>query len=132
MIEVVAALIMAGGSFLICQRPAHKQRGLLWEFPGGKLEAGESPQEALVRECQEELGVTLAVGPLYLRVAHRYPDIHIALSLYQAQILNGSPSLREHADLRWIRASQVDDYPFCPADVPILQRLKAEGLPRTT
>ena len=89
--EVVAALLWQGDRFLACQRPAHKARGLLWEFVGGKVEPGESKQEALIRECQEELGVTVSVGEVYLEVTHAYPDLTIHLTLFQASLLEGTP-----------------------------------------
>ena len=127
MIEVVAALIREGDRMLICQRPATKKRALLWEFPGGKVEPGETPQNALIRECQEELGIQLQVGTLFTQVAHRYPDIHIRLSLYNATIAQGTPIRREHNDLRWITASEIDGYAFCPADRDILDKIKREA-----
>ena len=102
MTEVVAALIWDGDRFLICQRPAHKARGLLWEFVGGKVESGETRQKALVRECQEELGITLDVGDVFYQVDHVYPDITIHLTLFHATIAQGTPKLLEHNDLRWI------------------------------
>lgn len=127
MVEVVAALIRRGQQFLICQRPADKKRALLWEFPGGKIEEGESPQQALIRECREELGVTLAVGSLYAQAVHRYPDIHIRLSLYEAAIAKGDLERREHNDLRWIEAAQIPSFTFCPADVDILAQIMRNG-----
>lgn len=128
-VAVAAALICQGGRFLIGQRPAHKARGLLWEFVGGKLEPGETGPEALSRECREELGVTVAVGPLYARLTHTYPDLTVELLLYQAAIAAGTPQLLEHAALRWVAVDELEQYTFCPADAPILERLRAEGLP---
>lgn len=128
-VAVAAALICQGGRFLIGQRPAHKARGLLWEFVGGKLEPGETGPEALSRECREELGVTVAVGPLYARLTHTYPDLTVELLLYQAAIAAGTPQLLEHAALRWVAVDELEQYDFCPADAPILERLCAEGLP---
>lgn len=124
MTEVVAALIWQGDRFLICQRPAHKARGLLWEFAGGKVEPGETNEQALIRECREELAVTLSVQDVFMQVTHAYPDLTVRLTLYNAQIAAGVPQKKEHSDLRWIRVSQADQYPFCPADEPILQALK--------
>ena len=124
---MVAALIRDGARFLICQRPADKKRALLWEFPGGKVEAGESPEQALIRECGEELGVTLSVGGLYAQAVHRYPDIHIRLSLYEAVIAAGTLERREHNALKWIAAGEIPQYDFCPADVDILDRLMQEA-----
>lgn len=122
--EVVAALIWQAGKFLICQRPAHKARGLLWEFVGGKIEPGETPQAALRRECREELAVEVAVGPLYTEVTHTYPDLTVHLRLYEAAIAAGTPRLLEHNALRWITPAEIDAYDFCPADEPILARLR--------
>ena len=91
MIEVVAALIREGGRFMICQRPAHKARGLLWEFVGGKVEPGETKERALVRECREELGITVAVGDVFTEVTHVYPDLTVHLTLFDARIAEGKP-----------------------------------------
>ena len=105
--EVVAALIWDHDKFMICQRPAHKARGLLWEFVGGKVESGETRQKALVRECQEELGITLDVGDVFYQVDHVYPDITIHLTLFHATIAQGTPKLLEHNDLRWITVPEM-------------------------
>ena len=122
--EVVAALIRDGDRFLICQRPAHKNCGLLWEFVGGKVEPGESKEAALVRECQEELDITLEVGAEFMDVTHTYPELTVHLTLFEARILRGVPRLLEHNDMKWITAAEIDDYPFCPADQVILDRLR--------
>ena len=124
MVHVVAALIWDGGRFMICQRPAHKARGLLWEFVGGKVESGETPEEALIRECREELNVEIEPGSIYCRLVHEYPDLTILLTLYNARIIDGTPQKLEHNDIRWISVSQIDDYIFCPADKQILEMLK--------
>lgn len=124
MTEVVAALIWDGGRFLICRRPPQKARGLLWEFVGGKVEPGETKQEALARECREELAVTLSVGAPFMDVCYTYPDITIHLTVFYADIAEGTPKLLEHVDLRWITAEEIDEYDFCPADEGILKRLK--------
>ncbi len=127
MVEVVAALIRNGESILICKRPADKARALLWEFPGGKIEQGESPEEALRRECMEELDVRLRVGGLYMQVTHEYPDITIRLSLYEAVIQSGRLRQKEHAALEWIRPGEIDRYEFCPADADIVKKIRAES-----
>ena len=124
MTEVVAALIWQDGRFLICQRPAHKARGLLWEFVGGKVEPGETRAQALQRECREELDATVDVGEVFMDVVHKYPDLTVHLTLFHAAIAAGTPKLLEHNDLRWITPQEADDYPFCPADVEILKRIK--------
>ena len=126
--DVVAALIWENGRFMICQRPAHKARGLLWEFVGGKTEPGETSREALIRECREELAVEVSVGEVFMEVDHVYPDIRVHLTLFHAAIAAGTPKLLEHNDLRWIHPDEIDSYPFCPADVEILKRIKAEYL----
>lgn len=124
MTEVVAALIFEGERFMICQRPAHKARGLLWEFVGGKVEPGETKDRALVRECREELGITVRVGEVFMDVVHEYPDLTVHLTLFRASIAEGTPQKLEHNDIRFITVDEIDDYAFCPADVSILARLK--------
>lgn len=124
MTEVVAALIWDNNRFMICQRPAHKARGSLWEFVGGKVEPGESKEEALVRECREELGVTVDVGDIFMEVTHNYPDITVHLTLFSASIREGVPQKLEHQDIRWITAEEIGQYTFCPADTEILEKLK--------
>ena len=116
MTAVAAALIWEEGRFLICQRPAHKARGLLWEFVGGKVEPGETGEQALIRECREELGVTVAVGEVFLETVHAYPDLTIRLTLYSARIAEGRPRALEHRQLRWITPEEIPEYAFCPAD----------------
>lgn len=123
MTEVVAALIWQGEKFMICQRPAHKARGLLWEFVGGKVEPGETKEEALIRECREELAVTLSVGEVFMDVTHEYPDLTVHLTLFHAVIAEGEPQKLEHNDIRWITPHEIPDYAFCPADVEILQEI---------
>lgn len=124
MLEVVAALIWKEERFLACQRPAHKARGLLWEFAGGKVEPGETKEQALIRECKEELGVELEVGQVFLQVTHAYPDLTVHLTLFQAKIASGTLQKLEHEDLRWITVDEIDQYDFCPADQVILEHLK--------
>ena len=123
MTEVVAALIWNNNKFMICQRPAHKARALLWEFVGGKVETGETKRQALIRECQEELAVTLSVGDMFMDVIHEYPDITIHLTLFNATIDEGIPQKLEHNEVRWIAPSEIPDYAFCPADEEILRRI---------
>ena len=123
MTEVVAALIWQGEKFMICQRPENKARGLLWEFVGGKVEAGETKEDALVRECKEELDVTLDVGDVFCDVTHIYPDITVHLTLFNATIANGEPKMIEHNDIKWITPAEIETYNFCPADVEILEKI---------
>ena len=124
MVEVVAGLIWKDGKFMICQRPENKARALLWEFVGGKVEKGESREDALVRECKEELDVTVKPLDVFCTVDHVYPDITIRLVLFNAEILSGEPKLLEHADIKWISACEIDNYEFCPADKEILEKIK--------
>ena len=127
MVEVVAALIWDKEKFMICQRPANKARALLWEFVGGKVEQGETTEQALIRECQEELAVTLSVDDVFMDVVHEYPDIIVHLTLFNATIAEGVPQKLEHNDIKWIKISEIDNYDFCPADTEILERLIKEN-----
>ena len=122
--EVVAALIWQGDKFMICQRPTHKARGLLWEFVGGKVESGETKEQALIRECKEELDILLSVGDIFMEVTHEYPDITVHLTLFNATIADGEPQKLEHNDIQWIASSEIQNYEFCPADEEILICLK--------
>lgn len=128
MTEVVAALIWDKDKFMICQRPAHKARGLLWEFVGGKVESGETKEQALVRECREELAVTISVGDVFMDVTHEYPDLTVHLTLFNATIAEGEPQKLEHNDIKWITPSEIPNYEFCPADVEILESLSEKFL----
>ena len=121
MVEVVAALIWDKDKFMICQRPAHKARALLWEFVGGKVESGETKEQALIRECQEELAVVLSVGEVFIDVIHEYPDITVHLTLFNATIAEGIPQKLEHNDIQWITPNEILQYDFCPADEEILK-----------
>lgn len=123
-VEVVAALIWGEGKFLICQRPANKARGLLWEFVGGKVERGETKEQALIRECQEELAITVEPHEVFTEVTHKYPDITVHLTVFNCAILRGQPQLLEHNALAWITPNEMTIYDFCPADVEILKRIQ--------
>ena len=127
MVEVVAALIRDKDKFLICQRPAYKARALLWEFVGGKVEKGETKEQALIRECKEELNIVLSVGDVFMEVTHEYPDITVHLTLFNATIVEGVPEKLEHNDIRWITPSEIPIYEFCPADEGILNRIAKEN-----
>ena len=124
MTEVVAALIWRDNKFLICQRPAHKARGLLWEFVGGKVESGETKEQSLIRECREELDILLSVGDVFMDVVHAYPDLTVHLTLFNATIAEGEPQKLEHNDIQWITPSEITNYDFCPADEEILKSLQ--------
>ena len=121
--EVVAALVWRDDKFMICQRPAHKARGLLWEFVGGKVELGETKEQALIRECREELAVAISVGDIFFDVTHEYPDLTVHLTLFNAVIIDGEPQKLEHNDIKWITPSEIPNYEFCPADVDILEKI---------
>jgi 8-oxo-dGTP diphosphatase len=123
MTEVVAALIWKNNKFMICQRPAHKARGLLWEFVGGKVEQGETKEQAVIRECKEELNILLSVGDVFMDVVHEYPDITVHLTLFNATIAEGEPQKLEHIDIKWITPSEIPNYEFCPADEEILEKI---------
>ena len=125
MVEVVAALIWNNDKFMICQRPAHKARALLWEFVGGKVEPGETKEQALIRECQEELSITPSVGDLFMDVIHEYPDLTVHLTLFNATIAEGEPQKLEHNDIKWITPREIPNFDFCPADEEILKIIRA-------
>ena len=123
MVEVVAALIWQDDKFMICQRSAHKARGFLWEFVGGKVESGETKEQALIRECKEELAIMLSVDDVFMDVIHEYPDITVHLTLFNATIAEGEPQKFEHNDIQWITPSEIPNYKFCPADEEILKKI---------
>ena len=123
-VDVVAALIWEKDKFLICQRPEHKTRGLMWEFVGGKVEPGETMEQALERECAEELAVRVSVGSQFLQEYHDYPDMLIRLTLFHCSIASGVPQALEHRDLQWIHPSQIGLFQFCPADENFLKEIQ--------
>ena len=122
-VEVVAALIWDKDKFLICQRPKNKARALLWEFVGGKVEKGESKEEALIRECREELAIDIVVDSIFTEVTHDYPDITIHLTLFNSHIVGGQLMLLEHNAMAWINSEEIENYDFCPADKGILEKI---------
>ena len=124
MVQVAAALIWQDGKFMICQRPVNKTRALEWEFVGGKAELGETLREALIRECREEIGVTVIPGEIFMELDHVYPDIIIHLTLFNAVIEGGeAPKKLEHNDIRFITPAEIPQYNFCPADKEILKKI---------
>lgn len=131
MTEVVAALIWRGDRFMICRRPANKARGGMWEFVGGKVEPGETKAAALIRECREELDLTVEVGAEYMALTHVYPDLTVRLTLFSCRIAAGEPKLLEHTDLRWITPAEIGRYEFCPADREILEKIIRDSEGRT-
>lgn len=126
-IEVVAALIWQGDRFLVCQRPSEKARALLWEFPGGKIEPGETGEEALIRECREELDISLTVESPCTDITHEYPDLTVHLTLYNAVIREGIPELLEHNAMQWIHAEEIPSLEFCPADQAFFPAIRKEA-----
>ena len=111
---------------MICQRPQGKARAGMWEFVGGKAEEGETLEAALVRECKEEIGVEVTVGAPYMDVTYDYPDIAVHLTLFEAEIASGTPTPMEHNAITWITPAEIPAYTFCPADIPIIERLMSE------
>ena len=126
MTQVVAALIRQGDKFMIFQRPENKTRAFEWEFVGGKAEKGETLEQALIRECREEIGVTVKVGSVFAEVDHEYPDIKIHLTVFNAEIAEGIPQRLEHNVIRCITPDEIPQYEFCPADKDILKKIREE------
>lgn len=127
MTQVVAALIWRDNKFMICQRPANKTRAFQWEFVGGKVEKGETLEQALKRECMEEMGVQITVGSVFAEVDHIYPDITIHLTLFHASLNEGEePKRLEHNDIKFITPAEIKNYEFCPADTEILNKILEE------
>ena len=125
MIEVVAALVERDGRFLACRRDTRKARGGMWEFPGGKVEPGETRAQALTRELGEELGVQAEAGAEAAQVVHAYEDVTVRLTLLRATLC-GEPKRLEHADMRFMTREEAADEPFCPADRRLLRQLAGE------
>ncbi len=124
MVHVAAAIIRnQNGEFLICQRGPSGSCANLWEFPGGKLEPAETLEACLIRECMEELNVTVAIDYFYDETEYAYPDKTVRLSFFFAHILEGEPQLNVHTAIQWAKPEELSGYPFCPADVPMLERL---------
>lgn len=127
---VVAGLILGGdGRILITQRRADQALGLHWEFPGGKVEPGEAPAAALVRELQEEIGVTVAVGGIWDVLFHAYPAFDLVMLVYACRIVDGEPRAVEVADLAWVAPGDLAAWDILPADRPLVERLGRESLP---
>ncbi len=122
-IEVSAALIFRDGKLLITQRHAKSHLGGLWEFPGGKREAGESFEDCLVREIREELGMEIRVGALFEEIAHDYPEKSVRLKFFLCRPASGEPHALGCAAFKWIRKSQLGDFEFPAADVRLLDKL---------
>lgn len=123
-IPVAAALIFRAGKLLITQRPPDKHLGGLWEFPGGKLEPGESYSDCLKRELREELGVEITPGPMLAAIEHRYPEKSVQLQFYRCQLKSGEPTPIDCSDLEWIGPHELDQFTFPPADAGLVLELK--------
>ena len=124
-IRVVAGLIRRGNQILVQQRNPGGPRGLLWEFPGGKVDPGENDAEALARECREELGVSVRVDDLAAETVHAYEDLTVNLALYECTLVEGEPRNLSANAIRWVRVLDLTSLPFLPADVPLVTRLVA-------
>ena len=123
---VACALIDPDGRVLVAQRPADKQMGGLWEFPGGKMEPGERPEETLIRELREELAIEVKEPCLapFSFASHSYADFHLLMPLYVCRRWEGTPLALEHQALKWVRPAALKDYPMPPADVPLVPMLR--------
>jgi len=130
MIAVAAAVVARAGRMLIARRPQGKHMGGLFEFPGGKLEQGEQPEEALARELREELDVRVRVGMPCLNIAYSYPEKDVLLMFYRAEVISGEPKPIEEAEVMWIDPDTWRQYDWAPVDRLFLERLGDEGLRR--
>ena len=126
-VQVTAAIIQQEGKYLICQRAHDDELPLLWEFPGGKLEPGETLEECIVRECQEELGVDIRVCGQFGRTSYPHKQWELVFTFFQAEIVAGTLTLAVHEQIRWVSAAELKGYVFCPADVEIVEQLAGGG-----
>lgn len=124
MIHVSAAIIKnETGEILICQRGKGGICEYLWEFPGGKLEPGETSEECLIRECREELGIEIKIQELFAQTTHAYPEITIAFSFFLAKLMKGEPRAEVHESIQWVLPEELELHEFCPADIVIIEKL---------
>lgn len=124
MLNVVAGIIHRNDEILICKRPPHKKQPLLWEFPGGKIEVGETAFQALKRELQEELNIDVKIYDILEQTVHHYEDYSVNLMFINCEIISGIPKNLEHEEIKWVNILDLSNYEFCPADVEVLEKLK--------
>jgi 8-oxo-dGTP diphosphatase len=122
-VRVVAAVLPRGDAVLVQRRRPDESRGLLWEFPGGKVVPGEDDRAALARECREELGVEVEVGALLGELTHDYPDLTVNLAFFECALVSGEPRAVHAHEVRFVRRAELPFLPFCEADVPFVRRL---------
>ena len=123
-LAVVAGVIIRDGCVFISKRPQNKARGGLWEFPGGKIETGEAPEEALVRELKEELGIEVRVKNIYDAKINAYPDRTVLVLFYECEITEGEPTALEAEEIAWVAPKDITKYDFAQADKPVAARIK--------
>jgi mutator protein MutT len=125
MIEVTAAVLIENGRVLIARRKSGVPRAGMWEFPGGKIRPGETPEQCLKREIQEELGLQVAVGELFGESVFAYEDQTIRLLAFRVRVEAGQMCPNDHAELAWVETAELSRYRFCPADIPFVEKLQA-------
>ncbi len=127
MIRVAAAIIQKDGKFLITRRHQHSHLGHLWEFPGGKLEVNESPEECIIRECREEIAVEIKPLRLFQEIKHSYPEIAVQLYFFICEIVSGTAQAMDCAGLAWVNPEELKNYEFPAADIELIEQLTQGG-----
>jgi len=123
MVQVAAAIIYRDGRILICRRKEGGSCAFLWEFPGGKLEPGETMEQCVIRECKEELEINIGIKSVFASTIHRYSDRKIAFTFFNAEYERGEIKLRVHEDYKWVLPSELGQFTFCPADEDVVKSL---------